>query len=311
MLDVKKLLVLRAVVAQGSIAAAGRHLGYTRSAISQQVSALERAAGTALLVRSGNSVALTPTGRRLLEHTERILVELRSAEATLRKGQSEITGTLRVGVPFREGPAVISSALTSVRRRYPKLMIILAATTDLRGPEEVRRGDLDMVMLSRFGVFPGWCGPGLREWVLGRDPLRLCVPDGHRLAEAESCSLGDLAEESWVLSPATPLGQLTLGLCKAAGFDPSVVATVDDVATALGLVSVGWGVTIAPDLTPVGPGQRVVRLAVAEVGAYRHSVLVIRDGEEESPEIATVVSAVHKSSAKFGYLPAVHRPTVN
>ena len=306
MLDVQKLVVLRAVVAQGSIAAAARELGYTRSAISQQMSALERAAGTALLVRSGNSVAVTPTGRRLLEHTERILVELRAAEATLRQTHGEVAGTLRVGVPFREGPAVMSSALTNVRKRHPKLMITLAATTDLRGPEEVRQGTLDMAMLSTFGVFPGSCGPGLREWVLGRDALRLCVPDGHRLAEAETAALTDLADEPWVLSPSTPLGQLTLGLCKAAGFDPTVVATVDDVATALGLVSVGWGVTIAPDLTPVGPGQRIVRLALPEVGASRHSVLVIRDGEQESPEIATVVEAVHKSSARFGYLPEAH-----
>ena len=66
MLDVEKLVVLRAVAAHGSIAAAGREIGYTRSAVSQQLSALERAVGVALLIRGGNSVTVTPAGRRLL-----------------------------------------------------------------------------------------------------------------------------------------------------------------------------------------------------------------------------------------------------
>src|ERR1700750_181402 len=102
MLDVEKLLALRAVAAHGTIAAAARELGYTRSAVSQQVSALERAAGTALRLRSGNSVTVTPVGRSLLEHTERVLVELRAAQATLQRSAGEIAGEQRVGVPIPE-----------------------------------------------------------------------------------------------------------------------------------------------------------------------------------------------------------------
>src|SRR5882757_3341869 len=99
MLDVDKLVALRAVAIHGSIAAAGRELGFTRSAISQQLTALERVAGTALLVRGGNRVTLTPIGRRLIEHTERIVTELRAAEAVLRQDAGEVSGELRIGVP--------------------------------------------------------------------------------------------------------------------------------------------------------------------------------------------------------------------
>jgi DNA-binding transcriptional LysR family regulator len=302
MLDVDKLVVLRAVVAGGSIAAAGRELGYTRSAVSQQMSALERAAGVALFVRGGNTVTVTPTGRRLLEHTERILTEIRAAEATLKQASGQISGTIRVGIPFREGPAIMSSALTRIRKRYPKLVITLVATSDRRAPEEVRHGRLDLVILSRFGMGPGTAELGLREWVLGRDALRLCVPAEHPLAGQEHCSLAELADQSWVLSPSSQLGDLTLALCGAAGFRPSVVASVDDVATALGLVAVGWGVTIAPDLTPVAPGRSVQRVALDGVQAFRYSVLMVRDGEQDSPEIATVIAAVHQVSSTIGYL---------
>lgn len=301
MLDVDKLIALRAVAIHGSIAAAGRELGYTRSAISQQVSGLERVAGTALLVRGGNRVTLTPVGRRLIEHTDRIVAELRAAEAVLRKEAGEVSGELRVGVPFGEGPPVMSGALTSVRARYPLLEITLAATTDADGADEVRRGNLDIVILSRFGATPGQAGPGLRQWVLGHDALRLCVPRGHRLATAESCTVDELRDESWVVSPSTPLGQLTLNMCAVAGFRPTVAATVGDVAAAIGLVDVGWGVTIAPELTPAGRGGVLRRIPLPGAWAFRHTVLLARDGEQEAPEIAAVIAAVHKTVARYAY----------
>jgi DNA-binding transcriptional LysR family regulator len=296
MLDVEKLLALRAVAAHGTIAAAARELGYTRSAVSQQLSALERAAGTSLLLRSGNSVTVTPVGRALLEHTERILVELRAAQAALQRNDGEIAGELRVGVPFREGPPLMSSALTDVRQQHPKLQLTLAATTDGTGAEEVRRGTLDLVMVSRFGPTPGPAEPGLRQCVLSSDPLRLCVSRRHRLAAEPYCRVADLGAESWVISPMSPLGRLTLGLCSSAGFQPVVAATVHDVAAALGLVEADWGITIAPELTPSGNALR--RVALRDVDAVRHSVLLMRDGDEESPSIAAVLAAVRSAGSR-------------
>lgn len=302
MLDVDKLVALRAVATHGSIAAAGRELGYTRSAISQQLTALERVSGTALLIRSGNRVTVTPLGRRLIEHTERILAELRAAEAVLSQDAGEVSGELRVGVPFGEGPPVMSGALTGVRARYPLLEITLAATTDADGADEIRRGNLDVVILSRFGATPGPVEPGLRQWVLGHDALRLCVPQGHRLAEAASCSVAELCDDPWVISPRTPLGQLTLNMCAVAGFRPTIAATVDDMAAALGLVDVGWGVTIAPELTSSDRDTALRRIPLPGAWAFRHSVLLTRDGEQESPAIAAVIAAVHETSARFDYL---------
>lgn len=298
MLDVNQLIALRAVASEGSIAAAGRRLGYTRSSVSQQISALERSAGVALLLRSGRTVTLTPVGRRLLGHTERILAELRAAEGLLRQQSGEVSGAIRIGIPFREGPATMSSALTHVRHEFPRLEISLAATSDAKGPEEVRSGRLDVVILSRFGATCGLPEPGLRQWELSHDELRLCVPAEHPLAQRLRCSVPELAEEMWVLSPRTALGQVTLGLCAAAGFQPAVAATVDDMATALGLVSVGWGITIAPMLTPVGQEERLRRIPLEGVHLNRFSALVVRDGEEDFPEIRTVIEAVQAVSAR-------------
>jgi DNA-binding transcriptional LysR family regulator len=298
MLDVRKLIMLRAVAAEGSIAAAARTLRYTRSAVSQQLSALEAEAGTQLVDRVANRVTLTPAGRALVEHTERILVELRAAEASLASNNVSVSGLLRVGVPFHEGPRIMSRALTEVRRRFPGIEIRLVATTDESGADEVRRDQVDMVIISRFGTARPRRGPGLREWVLGHDALRLCVPAAHRLAEAGSCHMADLRDEAWIVCPGSVLGQLTTTLCVTAGFQPVLAASVNDIGTAMGLVGIGWGVTIAPELTPVGSELPIARIPIVGVDTVRHSVLIVRDGEHLSPRLAAAIAAVRAVSAQ-------------
>jgi len=298
-LDVRKLIMLEAVMAEGSIAAAARRLQYTRSAVSQQISALETEAGTALIDRTGNHITLTPAGRALVEHAERILVELRSAEATLAGAGTRITGLLRVGIPFREGPHIMSRALTEVRRRFPDMEIRLAAISDEEGPDAVHRDQLDMAIVSRYGNARETPRAGLREWTLGHDPLRLCVPPGHPLAGAPGCTMTQLAGEPWVMCPGTSLGRLVRSMCIAAGFQPKVGATVHDVGTAISLVGIGWGITIAPELTPAGTPAPVVRLPIEGIDTIRYSVLIVRDGEHLSPRMAAAISAVRSVSAEL------------
>jgi DNA-binding transcriptional LysR family regulator len=307
MLDVRRLIMLRAVAAEGSIAGAARRLRYTRPTVSQQVSALEAAAGTALLDRSGNQITLTAAGRNLVEHAERILVELRAAQASLTPGASRSTGPLRVGIPFREGPQIMSRALTELRRLYPGLELRLAAVTDEDGPDAVRRDQLDIVIVSRYGGNRDPAGPGLREWVLGDDPLTLCVPAGHPLAGAGECDLARLTDESWVLCPGTTLGRLVISMCVTAGFRPRPAATVNDLGTALGLVGMGWGITIAPERTPAAATVAVSRLRISGLDAHRSSVLIVRDGEHLSPRLAAAISAV-RSVSRVASPPSARRP---
>jgi DNA-binding transcriptional LysR family regulator len=298
MLDIRKLIVLRAVAAEGSIAAAGRALSYTRSAVSQQLSALENETGAQLVERASNRMTLTRVGRALVDHTERILVELRAAEAMLASDGHEVGGLLKVGVPFGEGPRTMSRALTEVRERFPGLEIRLAATSDHTGADEVRRGLLDMAMVSRFGAAHPRQVPGLREWVLGSDPLRLCVPVGHRLDGADAATIADLRDEAWILCPDSILGRLIVTLCATAGYEPGLAATANDLGTAVGLVGAGWGITIAPELTPVSPDRPISHVRLVGVATQRHSVLIVRDGEQLSPRIAATITEVRALSAQ-------------
>jgi DNA-binding transcriptional LysR family regulator len=206
-------------------------------------------------IAKANQIALTLAARNLVEHAERIVVELRAAEASLCSATG-VTGLLRVGIPFREGPHIMSLALTEVRRRFPDMEIRLTAITDETGADAVRRDELDMVILPRYGDNRAPTGQGLREWALGQDPLTLCVPPDHPLAGAGVCAMARLADEPWVLSPNTTLGRLVTSMCVTAGFQPRLAATVNDAGTAIGLVGIGWGITIAPELTPRRPEPR-------------------------------------------------------
>jgi DNA-binding transcriptional LysR family regulator len=296
MLDVRKLAMLRAVAAEGSIAAAARSLQYTRSAVSQQLTALESEVGARLVDRRGNRVRLTRLGVALVTQTERILVELRAAEALLGRDSGEVSGLLRVGIPFREGPRIMSRALTGVRSRFPDLEIQLIATTDESGADEVRRERLDMAILSRFGPRPHAAMPGLKEWVLGADPLRLYLPSGHPLADRPVCALSELRDEARIVSHTTTLGRMTTTLCTAAGFEPRIAALVDDLSTAIRLTGIGWGVTVAPELTPATPESSVVRIPLQGLETARQTVLVVRDGDYAAPRIAVAVDAVREVS---------------
>lgn len=286
--------MLRAVATHGSIAAAARELGYTRSAVSQQMSALERSTNAALLIRGGKTVTVTPLGRKLLRHTERIIVELRAAEATLRQADGEVSGSLHVGVAFREGPPIISRALTKVRQLHPQLELTLAAVTEADCADDLRQGKLDVAIMSRFASSSPPPMSGLKDWLLGTDALVLCTPADHWLANRKKVSISELEAEEWVMCQNSSLGPLTTDLCAEAGFRPHVSAAVHDVATALGLVGVGWGITIAPALTPTLPDAQVRRMAVEGLRTRRHSSLAVRSGDENLPEVAAVVKAVHQ-----------------
>ena len=89
---------------------------------------------------------------------------------------------------------------------------------------------------------------------------------------------------------------MTLNLCVAAGFEPIVAASVDDIGTVLGLGGIGWGITIAPQLTPVSADLGIVLMPITGISTERYSVLVIRAGEHTSPRIAAAIAAVRAVS---------------
>lgn len=296
MLDVRKLVLLRELHARGSIAAAADALHYTRSAVSQQLTALEVEVGQPLLDRSGGKAALTLAGRLLVTHAEEILARVEQAEMELTALAGDVVGTLRVGLPFHEGPALLVPALTEVRREHPGLQVSLHAVPS-GARQEVRLGRLDLALVTRYDQVPEPDTPGLYEEPLARDRIRLALAADHPLAATGSQPLSAFAADQWILNPASALGRLTLHACTGAGFTPTVVADSDDMQATLGLVALGWGVALVPDLVPDRPGYPVVRIRLDGPPLTRQLSLVVRTGALSCPPVVAVLTAVRRMTA--------------
>src|SRR5919198_3389195 len=121
MLDVRRLRVLREVAAQGSFSAAAEALSYTQSAVSQQIAALEREAGTTLVERGARGIRLTDAGRALVEHADGILARLAAAESELEAIAGLRGGRLRLASFAPAGATLIPLAVATFRERHPDI----------------------------------------------------------------------------------------------------------------------------------------------------------------------------------------------
>ncbi|MBO1416724.1 LysR family transcriptional regulator [Streptomyces sp. FH025] len=283
--------VLCAVVDHGSVSGAATALGYTPSAVSQQVATLERETGTALLERIGRGVRPTAAGLLLAGHAaaiDRQIAEAGAALADLRAGRS---GSLTVRYFATAGAALVAPAVAAFRREYPGVRLDLGVTDPEDPLTEVRDGRADLAVLVRPEGAPG--ATGLRLVHLRDDPYRAVLPRGHRLAARRVLDLAELAEEPWVgAEPPGPCREIVRGACDAAGFRPATAVDSSDYPTAQGFVAAGLGVALVPELglAQRHPGVSVRRLrGPAPVRALHAAV---RESAWGQPVLGALVAAL-------------------
>ncbi|HEX5542618.1 MAG TPA: LysR substrate-binding domain-containing protein [Micromonospora sp.] len=296
MLDARRLQILRAVIASGSVTAAAANLGYTPSAISQQVAALEKQVGTALLERLSRGVQPTPAGRLLAEHAaviSRHLAEAETALADLRAGR---TGRLTIRYFNTAGPALLPPAVARLRREHPDVQLDLKLIDPDDALLEVEQGRADLAIVVRPR---DRLRDGLRLVHLLDDPYRAVLPRGHRLTIKRGLDLADLADEPWVdgEGAAGPCLETVLDACAAAGFSPNFAVESGDYATAQGFVAAGLGVSLIPRL---GLGTRHPGIAVRKVcnpEPVRSIYAAVREVALAQPALHTLLNALRDTSA--------------
>jgi DNA-binding transcriptional LysR family regulator len=293
MLDVRRMLVLRAVVTSGSVTAAASNLGYTPSAVSQQVAALERQAGTPLLERVGRGVRPTAAGRLLTEAAGAIGERVAEAETALADLRTGRTGRLVVRYFATAGAALVPPALARFRRAHPGVAVDLRLADPDDPLPEVERAEADLAIVV---VRPGRASalPGIRLVHLLDDPYRAVLPKGHPLAAKRVLDLADLAAEPWVdcEGPAGPCREIVRDACAAAGFTPSVAVESDDYATAQGFVAAGLGVALMPE---TGLGNRhpsVVARRLRRPEPSRSIHAAVRESTLDQPALRALLAAL-------------------
>jgi DNA-binding transcriptional LysR family regulator len=247
-LDLRHLVALKAIADEGSFGKAAEKLGYTQSAISQQIAALERIVGLRLIDRPGGPrpISLTEAGLILLRHADAIQARLLAAKADMKALEAGDAGRLRVGTFQSVGARVLPTLLRRFSDSHPDVEVLLRESSDESELlEMVERGELDLT----FWTLPS--APGPYESVeLLRDPYVLVVPAGSPLAALKRTpTLKEIVLQPLVgFNHCAAMDEVESRLA-ATGRAPNVVFRSDNNGTVQGLVGAGVGVTVAPLLT--------------------------------------------------------------
>jgi DNA-binding transcriptional LysR family regulator len=294
MLDVRRMQMLRAVVSSGSVTAAAARLGYTPSAISQQVAALEKEAGTELLERVGRGVRPTAAGLLLTEYADAIGRQVAQAETALADLLAGRTGRLSVRYFATAGAALVAPAVARLRTEHPGVQIELKLIDPEDPLPDVREGRVDVALVvgSQTAAYEG-----VRLLRLLDDPYLAVLPKGHPLASRRTLKLTELAEEPWVGSEwPGPCLDAQLAACEAAGFRPRFVVDSEDYVTAQGFVAAGLGVSLIPRLGLGGRHPDVVVRQLRAPEPTRSIPAAVRETALPQPALSAFVEALREAA---------------
>ena len=255
------LRVFQEVAERGSLSAAAAVLGYTQSAVSRQIAALERVVRAPLLDRQRDGVQLTDTGHVLLRHAGLVLAQLDAAGREL-SGLPATAGTVRLGWFTSAGGTLVPSALASLRRSHPALTVTTRDGTTASLVRALRARTVDVAVLASEPPFPPLDDetPALRTKVLDERELLLAVPSTHPLAHKDFIDVADLRGWAWIAGPP--------GVGVWPGLDERVTVAhvARDWLAKLQLVASGAGITTLPEplATLVPHGVQVIRVRSLE-----------------------------------------------
>jgi DNA-binding transcriptional LysR family regulator len=254
------LRVFREVAERGTFTAAATALGYTQSAVSRQIAALERAAGNQLLERRREGVALTAAGQVVLRNAAAVLDRI---DATARElaGLPAEGGTVRLGWFPSAGAVLLPRAISAVRRTHPAITVTTREGSTPTLVRALRAGTIDLALIASAPPFrpPDAESPALKLETIAERSLRLAVPAGHPLAAHPEVDVADLRGQRWIAGPASS-SELWMGVWPGLDERPVIAHTVRDWLAKLHLVAAGAGLTTisASMAMAVPPGVRVV-----------------------------------------------------
>jgi DNA-binding transcriptional LysR family regulator len=287
MMDVRRLRLLLELSHRGTITAVADALGYTPSAVSQQLAALEREAGAALLERSGRRVALTPAGVVLARYGGSVLAVLEEAAAAVAATRTGLTGLLRVGAFPTAARAILPAALVALGGEHPGLELMVTELDPVAVPSALRAGTLDVALTAVYDYVPAEPDPALDSEALLTEPVYLAAAGRGGQAGA---GIEAWRDAPWIAgSPGTQCHTMVLRACQASGFTPRIRHHADDFATVLALVAAGQGVSLIPQL---GVTQAPPDVTLTPVAARRRTSIAYRRGTSRHPAVAAFAAAV-------------------
>ena len=295
LLDVGRLRLLSEVELRGSIAAAARAVGLTSSAVSQQLSILEREAGTTLLDRSPRGVLLTGAGQALVSRARAIFGLLEEARAELDRLTGELAGRVRVGTVASAAATLVSAAASRLTAEHAELELTVSVSEPAVSIGQLLNGDLDVAVVDVYDGVPVPFPDYLVVTELATEPLVVVTAPGV-LTGRNRLSLSELSGQSWVMPPlAAACGQAVRFACRSEGFEPDVRWETDDMLLLMRAVADGHGVTVLPRLAVVDGVAEVQVRPLARPAMQRRLLALTRSSSQERPVVRAVLTELVKA----------------
>ncbi len=300
MLDLHRLLLLRELEARGTVAAAAQALGYTPSAVSQQLAVLEREAGVALTQRAGRGLRLTDAGHVLAAHASTLLAAAEEAEADLARAADSVTGTVRVAAFQTAMLHLVIPAVAAVQARHPHLRVETVEAEVEEALPGLRHQRIDLLIGDEYEGLPRERHADLQRETLLREQVRLILPADHPLARARRRpALAALAGAVWSSTQAgSGHRAMVVNACRTlGGFEPDVRHSSNDLLILLELVRTAGVVTLLPDLVQTAGDPSVRARTPAEGAIHREVYALTRRTGAGRPALVAVREALSRAAA--------------
>ncbi|PWD41404.1 LysR family transcriptional regulator [Gordonia paraffinivorans] len=302
MVDVHRLRVLRSVIGERSIGGAAAALGYTPSAVSQHITALQRETGLTLVERDGRGIVPTEAGVILATESEAVFEQLARVDGLISELRDGRLGQLRINYFASAGAVWIPPIVATISREFPGLRmdLRLIELLDPAAPSP----DVEIYVEAderRATDAPGFVGRPLTD-----DPYLAVVPQDSEWADRESVTLHELSRVPWVDNDVArgPCRKALLNACTAVGFSPDFSVETQDYPTAIRFVAAGIGLTVVPELALADLPDGVVAVPIVDPTPSRAIRVRVRRSAVDLPPVRRVLELLDTTVAQQKSSPA-------
>jgi DNA-binding transcriptional LysR family regulator len=274
--------------------AAARALGFTPSAISQQISKLERDVRQELVQQNGRVATLSPAGRVVAESARRILDEINLMQSRIENERKTVAGTLTLAAFATATRGVIPPALRRLRLDWPHLKCHLVEADSHHAMALVEDGTADLAIVHDWLEMPLVLSAGLNAQHLGDDISDVLVHVDHRLADRRSVAMSELCGEVWLYEPGSVAHDLLARSFTAYSNTRLVGHGVAEYASQIAMVGAGLGVALVPRMGR-GPVPDTIRVLPVAPAPIRQVYTVWRCASGTRPAVRAAVLALQEA----------------
>lgn len=293
MLDLRRLQILSALDATGTMTAAAEALFMTTSAVSQQMALLEKEAGVPLLARSGRRVRLTEAGLVLVRHAQQISAAAEAAETSMKRFRTDVAGVVALSAFPSFASTILPQALRTLSASFPELRVTVSDLEPFQSMAELRAGRIDLAVIDDLHPVPT---EGMVRSELYEDELVLCMPASSKSLPPGPVRIGTLKNANWVMDVRQSVFEIFVRkMCLAEGFEPKVVANCSNLAVTLAMVEAGVGVAVLSG-TQVTRHSFDIETRSMTPTPSRRVLLTYRTSSQDSPLVAAVAAELKEKS---------------